>query len=205
LIFATQIAGGLDHRLALVLYLLLLLAAAWPVATAWLRLLPAEREPFAAADEPSQKEERDAFAIFLLANITLSLLLRIPGLSIEKLSAPLTKLLSTEWSNHVVMISSIWCGFIPGLAAAYALIRPNPLRWPLAIAGALTLSLWLASPFLIAAVRGSELKKPGLLVLAEVFSGEGFGRYDRGVYAPAAFTFCSAAATSSTSGTTGMS
>ena len=152
----TQIAGRLDHRLALVLYLLLLLVAAWPVVTAWLRMLPAEREPFAAVDETSQKEERDAFAIFLLVNITLSLLLRIPGVSAERLSAPLTKLLSAEWANHVVMIGLIWFGFIPGLAAAYALIRPNPLRWPLAIGGSLTLSLWLASPFLLAAIRGSE-------------------------------------------------
>ena len=156
MIFATQIAGGLDHRLALVLYLLLLLVAAWPVVTAWLRVLPAEREPFAAADETSQKEERDAFPIFLLANVTFSLLLRIPGVSTERLSAPLTKLLSAEWANHVVMIGFIWFGFIPGLAAAYALIRPNPLRWPLAIGGVSTLGLWLASPFLLAAIRGSE-------------------------------------------------
>ena len=66
MIVTAQIAAGLDHRLALVLYLLLLLATAWPVVTAWLRVLPAEREPFAGADETSQKEGRDAFAIFLL-------------------------------------------------------------------------------------------------------------------------------------------
>jgi hypothetical protein len=155
-ILAKQIAGGLDHRVALVLYLVLLLAGAWPVVTAWLRVLPAEREPFAEADETSQKEERDAFAIFLLANITLSLLLRIPGVSAERLSAPLTRLLSAEWANHIVMVGFIWFGFIPGLAAAYGLIRSNPLRWPLIVSGAVTLTLWLASPFLLGSIRGSE-------------------------------------------------
>jgi hypothetical protein len=156
MIFAAQIAGGLDHRLALVLYLLLLLAAAWPVVTAWLRVLPAESEPFAAADTTPQNEERDAFAIFLLANITLSLLLRIPGVSAERLSAPLGKLLSPEWANHIVMVGFIWFGFIPGLAAAYALIRTNPLRWPLIVGGAVTLTLWLTSPFLLGSIRGAE-------------------------------------------------
>jgi hypothetical protein len=156
LLFATQTAGGLDHRLALVLYLLLLLAAAWPVVTAWLRVLPAEREPFATADETSPKEERDAFAIFLLANISLSLLLRIPGVDSGALASYLAKWLPEDWANHVVMVGFIWFGFIPGLAAAYALIRPNPLRWPLAIGGTLTLGLCLAAPFLFAAIRGSE-------------------------------------------------
>jgi hypothetical protein len=156
MIVTAQIAGGLDHRLALVLYLLLLLATAWPVVTAWLRVLPAEREPFAAADETSQKEERDAFAIFLLANVSLSLLLRIPGVDSGALAGYLAKWLPADWANHVVMVGFIWFGFIPGLAAAYALIRPNPLRWPLAIGGALALGLWLAAPFLSAAIRGSE-------------------------------------------------
>jgi len=156
MIVTAQIAGGLDHRVALVLYLLLLLATAWPVVTAWLRLLPAEREPFAAAEETSQKEERDAFAIFLLANISLSLLLRIPGVDSVALAGYLAKWLPGDWAKHVVMVGFIWFGFIPGLAAAYALIRPNPLRWPLAIGGALALALWLAAPFLSAAIRGSE-------------------------------------------------
>jgi hypothetical protein len=153
---AVQNAGGLDHRLALVLYLLLLLAAACPVLMAWLRLLPAEREPFAAPGEKPQNEEHDAFAIFLLANISLSLLLRIPGMDSAALAAHAAKWLPPDWANHVVMVGFIWFGFIPGLAAAYALIRPNPVRWPLVIAGVLTLGLWLAAPFLLATIRGAE-------------------------------------------------
>ena len=147
---------ALDHRLALVLYVLLLLAAAAPIVVAWLRLLPPEREPFAMAGEKMDPEDRDAFAIFLLVNITLSLVLRIPGVNAGTLSAPLTKWLGPEWANHVVMVSFIWFGFIGGLAAAYSLIRKNPLRWPLVMGGALTLCLALASPFLLEAIRGTE-------------------------------------------------
>jgi len=156
MLLAAQITGGLDHRLALILYLLLLLAAASPVVIAWLRVLPAEREPFAAPGEKPQKEERDAFAIFLLANISLSLLLRIPGVDSAALAGHAAKWFPAEWANHVVMVGFIWFGFIPGLAAAYALIRANPVRWPLVIGGILTLGLWLAAPFLIAAIRGAE-------------------------------------------------
>lgn len=156
MLLAAQNAGGLDHRLALVLYLLLLLAAACPVLIAWLRVLPAEREPFAAPGETPQKVERDTIAIFLLANISLSLLLRIPGVDAGALAAHAARWLPADWANHVVMVGFIWFGFIPGLAAAYASIRPNPVRWPLVMGGILTLGLWLAGPFLIAAIRGAE-------------------------------------------------
>jgi hypothetical protein len=146
----------LDHRLALVLYVMLLLAAAAPIVVGWMRLLPPEREPFAKPGEKTDREGRDAFAIFLLVNITFSLLLRIPGVNLEALSAQLAKRLAPEWANHVVMVGFIWFGFIGGLAAAYSLIRRNPLRWPLMLGGALTLLLSLVSPFLVGAVRGTE-------------------------------------------------
>ncbi len=147
---------ALDHRLALVLYLLLLLAAAASVVIGWLRLLPPEREPFALLGETPRDEDRDVFAVFLLANITLSLLLRIPGINPDALSVPLAKWISPEWANHVVMVGFIWFGFIAGLAAAYSLIRKNPLRWPLVFGGAFTLLLSLVSPALLGSIRGAE-------------------------------------------------
>jgi len=147
---------AIDHRLALVLYVLLLLAAAAPVVTGWLRLLPPEREPFANPGEKPNRVERDVFAVFLLANITLSLLLRVPGVNAEALSAWMTKWFAPEWANHVVMVGFIWFGFIGGLAAAYSLIRTNPLRWPLVLGGTLTLLLSLVSPFLGRVIRSTE-------------------------------------------------
>ena len=147
---------ALDHRLALILYVLLLLAAAAPIIIAWLRLLPPEREPFAVPGEKLNRDERDVFAIFLLVNITLSLLLRVPGVNTESLAPALTKWLAPDWANHVVMVGLIWFGFIGGLAAAYSLIRKNPLRWPLVTGGAFTLLLSFLSPFLVGAIRGTE-------------------------------------------------
>src|ERR1051325_10353738 len=69
----------IDARIALVLFLLLLLSAATPVVMAWLALLPPERDPFANPREPRPKKPRDAFAILLLANVSLSVLLRVPA------------------------------------------------------------------------------------------------------------------------------
>ena len=147
---------AMDHRLALLLYMLLLLAAAVPVAIAWLLLLPQEREPFASSDEKPSGNERDIFAVFLLVNITLSLLLRIPGIDADALSVALAKCISPEWADHVVRIGYIWFGFIGGLAAAYSLIRKNILRWPLVFGGGFTLLLSLVAATLASAIRAGE-------------------------------------------------
>lgn len=147
---------AIDHRLAFVLYVLLLLAAAAPVVTGWLRLLPPEREPFANPGEKPNRDHPDLFAVFLLANITVSLFLRVPGVNAEALSAWLTKWLAPEWADHVLAVGFIWFGFIGGLAAAYPLIRRNPLRWPLVLGGTLTLLLSLVSPFLAQVIRSTE-------------------------------------------------
>src|SRR5262245_4695706 len=146
---------AIDHRLALVLYLLLLLAATAPLVIAWLRLLPPEREPFAALGEKPKRNERDVFAVFLLVNITVSLLLRVPGVNLDVLSSLLTKWLEPEWANHVVMVGLLWFGFTGGLAAAYSLIRKNPLRWPLVFGGVFTLLLSLLGATLTSAIRAT--------------------------------------------------
>lgn len=137
------------------MYVLLLLGATVPVAMAWLLLLPPEREPFALGERPSGPD-RDVFAVFLLVNITLSLLLRIPGIDPETLAAGLAKWISPEWASHAVKFGLIWFAFIGGLAAAYSLIRKNPLRWPLVFGGAFTLLLSLVASPLARAIRGPE-------------------------------------------------
>ena len=137
------------------IYVALMVAATGAVVWGWLRVLPAEREPFASAGETTPTE-RDAFAIFLLINVTLSILLRIPGVESAGFSAALARWLPPDWANHGVMIALIWFGFVPGLAAAYSLVRNNPLRWPLVVSGAMTVSLWLAAPLLLDAIRGTK-------------------------------------------------
>ncbi len=52
---------ALDARLALVLLILLLTAAAAPIVLAWMALLPAARDPFASPGESSSKKPRDDF------------------------------------------------------------------------------------------------------------------------------------------------
>jgi hypothetical protein len=146
---ATAIVAVLEPRLALLLFLLLLLAAAAPIVVGWLSLLPAEREPFAVPSADRVRKSHDAFAVFLLANISFSVILRAPGFHAARLSWHITKLLPPEWGGHLVMIGFIWFGFVPGLAAAYAAVRANPMRLPLLLGGALTLMLWLLGPWLL--------------------------------------------------------
>ena len=145
----------LDARVALVSLLLLIMAAAAPIVLGWLALLPSEREPFALAGEASGKKPRDPFAIFLLVNISVSLLLRTPGLDAVPISSHIARLVPAEWGDNTLMIVFIWFGFIPGLAAAYSAVRANPIRWQLLVGGVLTLVLWLAGPRLLAAIVGT--------------------------------------------------
>jgi hypothetical protein len=145
----------LDARVALVSLILLIMAAAAPIVSGWVALLPSEREPFALAGESSAKKLRDPFAIFLLVNISVSLLLRIPGLDASALSSHIARLLPAAWRDNTLMIVFIWFGFIPGLAAAYSAVRANPIRWQLLVGGVLTLVLWLAGPELLTAIVGA--------------------------------------------------
>jgi hypothetical protein len=152
---ASEIVLVLDARVALVSLMLLSMAAVAPIVLGWLALLPSEREPFAFAGESGGKKQRDPFAIFLLVNISISLLLRIPGLDAVALSSRIARLLPAEWGENTVMIAFIWFGFIPGLAAAYSAVRANPIRWQLLVGGVLTLVLWLAGPWLLTALVGT--------------------------------------------------
>lgn len=150
--FASVTFVAFDARLALLLLILLLTATAAPIVLGWMALLPAERDPFAPAGESRNKKPRDPFAIFLLANISVGLLLRIPGVHAEWLSSQVTRLLPPDWAENTFMIGAIWFGFIPGLAAAYSAVRANPIRWQLLVGGVLTLILWLVGPWLLNAI-----------------------------------------------------
>ena len=153
---AAAIVLVIDPRLALVFFLLLMFGAAAAAVVGWLSLLPSEREPFAVPGEARVKKPRDKFAIFLLANISFSVLLRIPGFNGTPLSFYLATIIPPDWADHELMIALIWFGFISGLAAAYSTVRSNPIRLPLIVGGVLTLMLWLAGPWLAAAIAGAK-------------------------------------------------
>ena len=87
MVTAAAILDRIDARIALVLYLLLLLAAAAPVVLGWLALLPDEREPFAVRGEVASAKPRDYVAVFFLVNATYIALIwdlidRTPGTTI---------------------------------------------------------------------------------------------------------------------------
>ncbi len=154
MVTAAAILDRIDARIALVLYLLLLLAAAAPVVLGWLALLPDEREPFGVRGEGASAKPRDYVAGFFLVNISISVLLRIPGIDSVSLTSYFSKFNWPEWAGHALMITFIWFGFVPGLAAAYSAVRANPLRIHLLIGGALALGLWLAGPWLLDSMFG---------------------------------------------------
>ncbi len=156
MLIAAAIAFAMDARLALVLFILLLLGAAGSIVVGWLALLPAEREPFARLGEGRIEKPRDAFAIFLLVNLSLALLLRVPGFNGTPLSFYLATIIPPDWADHALMTWFIWFGFISGLAAIYAAVRANPIRAPLIVGGVLTIILWLAGPLLLATIAGAK-------------------------------------------------
>jgi hypothetical protein len=146
--------GHLNPRVAVLLLMALLLAAALPLALGWMQILPPEREPFAPPDktQSSPPNDRDRFAIFLLANVSISLLAAIPGV-VDSLHLDwVVQFLPASWAEHFGMVLLIWLVFIPALAAAYAAVRSNPIRAHLIAGGILVLALWLLSPTLLASL-----------------------------------------------------
>jgi len=151
----------MDHRLALVAFAALLIAAAAPLASAWARLLPEEPPPFEVPapsppeQTPSNRETRrkgDPFAIFLLLCITLSFLLKFPGLPVAAALQRLSGMLPPDYFNWLVLGARVFFAAMPGLAAVYSAIRPNPMRIPLTVAGVFVILLWFLSPMLRAAI-----------------------------------------------------
>ena len=152
----------MDHRLALVALALLLIVAAAPLAYAWARLLPEERPPFEPTGAGTAPEEvapdgktlpkRDRFAVFLLICVTMSYLLRFPGVPLAPALQWLSTLLPADYLNWAVMVARAFFVVVPGLAAVYSALRQNPVRIALAIGGLMVLALWLLSPLLQKAI-----------------------------------------------------
>ena len=141
--------GHLNPRLAAFLMVVLLVAAAIPLALGWTRILPPEREPFARAGQPIPKASRNRAAIFLLSSVSLSLLAAIPRIA-DTLHLPaMVQLLPPAWAEELTIAVLTWLVFIPAFAAAYSAVRSNPIRAQLIVGGILVLALWLLSPTLL--------------------------------------------------------
>ena len=152
----------IDHRLALLALIVLLIAAATPLAYAWARLLPEEPPPFEVATVSPPAEElvsnrrnaakRDPIAMLLLVCVTLGYILRFPGLPVAAALQWLSALLPADYFRWMVLGGRWFFVVVPGVAAAYSALRPNPLRFALIAGGLLVLVLWLVSPMLRAAI-----------------------------------------------------
>jgi hypothetical protein len=151
----------MDHRLALVAFVALLVAAAAPLATAWARLLPEEPPPFEMPaplpseqmlSNPETRRRASPFAIFLLLCVTLSFLLKFPGLPVAAALQRLSGMLPPDYFNWLVLGVRVFFAAVPGLAAVYSAIRPNPMRIPLIVASVFVILLWFLSPILRAAI-----------------------------------------------------
>jgi len=152
----------IDHRLALLVLAALLIAAAAPLAYAWARLLPEEPPPFevpaaspSAEDlvsNPKSRKKNDPVAVFLLVCVTLSYLLKFPGLPAAAGLQWLSTLLPADYFSPAVLMGRWFFVVVPGVAAVYSALRPNPMRIALIAGGLLVLALWLLSPMLRAAI-----------------------------------------------------
>jgi hypothetical protein len=152
----------MDHRSALAALAGLLILAAAPLAYAWARLLPEDQPPFEVAAAhttledaaPSEKAaaKKVPLAVFLLVCVTLSYVLRFPGLPLSTGLHWLSTLLPADYFHWVVMGGRVFFLGMPGLAAVYSALRPNPVRIALVAGGLLVLALWLLSPLLQKAI-----------------------------------------------------
>ena len=147
----------LDQRLAFVLLVALIVAAGAALAFAWTRLLPEEPPPFTSKHGPPPKitiyktedaPPRDRFAVFLLVCVTLSYILRFPGIPSDAALRWLAAILPDTYVNWLTLGGRAFLVVTPGLAAGYSAIRPNPVRIPLIVGGILVLLFWFLLPFL---------------------------------------------------------
>lgn len=150
----------MDHRVALLALVALLVAAAIPLAFAWARVLPEEPPPFQIEpgsfpsvdleppQEVSARPERSGLAIFLLVCVTLGYVLQFPGIPRDAALRWLNTVLSDPTATWVALGIEAALMAITGFAAGYAILRPGSLRTPLGMAAALVLILWLLGPLL---------------------------------------------------------
>jgi hypothetical protein len=154
----------MDHRLAFVALVALLIGAGTPLAFAWARLIPEDAPPFpiepgsfpsvdheAPQEQPSRKKDY-WIAAPLLFFLTLAFVFRVPGFPSGTVLAWVGGTIpgaTAQWSAIVVQVLVALLAIGAGVFGA---LRPGPLRIPLIASGALILALWFLGPLLQAAM-----------------------------------------------------
>jgi hypothetical protein len=159
---------SVDHRLAFVLLVALVLAAAIPLALAWARIIPEERPPFeigAGSRRPpeaeAQKEtppspRRDPVALSLLVFVTLCYIVRFPGFPWHVTLQWWHSILPGPLASWVILGGKILLVAATSAAVCYSAIRPHPSRVVLGVSAALVLLLWFLAPSLYAALLATS-------------------------------------------------
>jgi hypothetical protein len=156
--------GSADHRATFLALAVLIVATGIPLAFAWARVLPEDASPFRVDPGSSssgnleshpdipRKYDRDPLSIILLFCITVTYLLRFPGVSVVALVHWLNVAFSGPTTAWMISSGKAILLIGTGFAACYAALRPGPLRVPLVLAAGLALILWLLGPILQAAL-----------------------------------------------------
>jgi hypothetical protein len=154
----------MDHRLAFVALVALLMGAGTPLAFAWARLLPEDAPPFpiepgsfpsvdheVAQDQPSRNKDH-WIAMPLLLCLTIAFVFRVPGFPSGTALAWVGKTLPAATAHWSAIAVHAFVALIAIGAAVFGALRPGPLRIPLIAAGTMTLILWLTAPLLQTAI-----------------------------------------------------
>ena len=150
----------MDHRLAFVALVALLIGAGTPLAFAWARLLPEDAPPFpiepgsfpsvdheVAHVQPSRKLDYLVSAPLLFC-LTIAFAFRVPGFpSSMVLSWIGGTIPGLDAHSSTIVIHAIVSLIAIGLGV-FGALRPGPLRIPSIAAGAVTLALWFLAPLL---------------------------------------------------------
>jgi len=154
----------MDHRLAFVALVALLIGAGTPLAFAWARLVPEDAPPFPiepgsfpsvdheVVQEQSTRRRDHWVAGPLVFCLTVMFVFRVPGFPSGTVLAWVGETIpgvSEHWSVIAVrgIVALVGVG-----AGVFGAVRPGSLRIPLIAAGATTLILWFLGPLLQAAM-----------------------------------------------------
>jgi len=157
----------MDHRLAIVLLVALLIAAGTPMAFAWARLLPEDAPPFPiepgsfpsvdheiTEEAPSRKRDYWIAAPLVLC-LTIAFIFRVPGFPSGTVLAWTGATIPGLDAHASAITINVIVALIALGAGVFGALGPGPLRIPLIASAALTLLLWFVGPLLQAAMLAS--------------------------------------------------
>jgi hypothetical protein len=150
----------MDHRLAFIALVALLIGTGTPLAFAWARLLPEDAPPFpiepgsfpsvdheVPQEQPSRKNDYWIAAPLLLC-LTIAFVFRVPGFPSGTAVAWVGGTIPGVSEHWSVIAVQVIVALIAVGAVVLGAFRPGPLRIPLIAAGAMTLILWFLAPLL---------------------------------------------------------